>query len=257
MSSDTTTPRAAAGDAGGGLGLIVRRELGVYARSRGGYVIAALVLAITGLLFNVDAVGSGSKYSADVLADFFKDASGVMMVAGILVSMRLIAEERQSGTLPLLLNSSLTEGQVVVAKFLSAWIFLCVLIGLSLYMPALIFLRGKVSVAHIGVGYLGLFLLGGATVAIGTFGSAIARTQVVAAIVGASLVVLMLVVWLLARIVDGPLGEVFGYLALWDKHFTPFMRGTLALPGVVYYLSVIALFLTLARNSLESRRWST
>jgi len=240
-----------------GLGLIVKRELGVYFRSRSGYIIASLVLLVTGLLFNVDAVGSSSKYSADVLADFFKDASGVMMFGAAFLSMRLIAEERQSGTLPLLLGSSLTEGEIILAKFLSAWVFLVVMITISVYMPLLIFVRGKVSIGHIFSGYLGLYLLGAAVTAIGTFGSAIAKSQVVAVIIGGAITVVLLLVWMLARVVDGSLGDVFGQLALWDKHFTPFMRGTIALPDILYYLSITAFFLVLARNSLESRRWSS
>lgn len=252
--SETTAARPSASR---GLGLIVRRELGVYFGSRGGWLIASLVLLITGILFNADAVGTGSKFSADVLSDFFKDASGVMMVGAILISMRLVAEERQSGTLPLLLNSSLTEGEIILAKFLSAWLFLSFIITVGAYMPLLIFVRGKVSLGHLGAGYLGLYLLGAAVVAIGTFGSAVAKSQVVAAVIGGSITVVLLLVWMLARLVDGPLGDVIGQLALWDKHFVPFMRGTINLADILYYLSVTVLFLVLARNGLESRRWSS
>lgn len=252
--SETTAARPSASR---GLGLIVRRELGVYFGSRGGWLIASLVLLITGILFNADAVGTGSKFSADVLSDFFKDASGVIMVGAILISMRLVAEERQSGTLPLLLNSSLTEGEIIFAKFLSAWLFLSVIITVGAYMPLLIFVRGKVSLGHLGAGYLGLYLLGAAVVAIGTFGSAVARSQVVAAVIGGSITVVLLLVWMLARLIDGPLGDVIGQLALWDKHFVPFMRGTINLADILYYLSVTVLFLVLARNGLESRRWSS
>lgn len=241
----------------GGLGLIVRRELGVYFGTRGGWVIASLMLLITGLFFNGDAVGSGSKFSADVLSDFFKSASGVMMVGAILISMRLIAEERQSGTLPLLLNSSLSEGEIIFAKFLSAWLFLSVIMTASVYMPLLIFLRGKISLGHVATGYLGLYLLGAAVVAIGTFGSAVARSQVVAAVIGGSITVVLLVIWMVARLVDGALGDVMGQIALWDKHFTPFMRGTINVSDVLYFVSVTAFFLVLARNGLESRRWSS
>lgn len=240
-----------------GLTLIVRRELGVYFGSRGGWLVASLVLLITGILFNAEAVGTGSKFSADVLADFFKDASGVMMVGAILISMRLVAEERQAGTLPLLLNSSLTEGELILAKFLSAWLFLVVIMTVGAYMPLLIFLRGKVSLGHLAAGYLGLYLLGAAVVAIGTFGSAVARSQVVAAVIGGSITVVLLLVWMLARLVDGALGDLIGQLALWDKHFTPFMRGTITAADILYYLSVTAFFLVLARNGLESRRWSS
>lgn len=243
--------------AASGLFLIVRRELGVYFGAWGGYVIAALMLLVTGLLFNVWAVGTGSKFSSDVLSTFFEGASGVTMVGAVFISMRLIAEERQSGTLPLLLNSSLTEAEIVLAKFLSGWIFLSLIIVATAYMPLMIFVRGKVSVGHICTGYLGLVLLGGAVLAIGTFGSAVARSQVVAAVISGAITVLMLLLWLLSRVVEGPLGDIASYLALWDKQFTPFKRGSLELPAVIYYFSVMAFFLTLARNALESRRWSS
>jgi ABC-2 type transport system permease protein len=104
---------------------------------------------------------------------------------------------------------------------------------------------------------LGLYLLGAAVVAIGTFGSAVARSQVVAAVIGGSITVVLLLVWMLARLVDGALGDVIGQLALWDKHFTPFMRGTVSVADILYYLSITTFFLVLARNGLESRRWSS
>jgi ABC-2 type transport system permease protein len=240
-----------------GLGLIVRRELGVYFGSPSGYVIAALMLLVTGLLFNVLAVGTGQRFSAEVLSDFFKNTSGITMIFSPLIAMRLLAEERQSGTLPLLLNSSMTEGEIVAAKFLSAWLFLIAILAVSVYMPALIFIRGKVSIAQIFAGYLGLALLGGAVIAIGTFGSAIAKSQVVAVVVSGTITALLTICWMLSKVVEGTLGEVASGIALWDKHFTPFMRGTVDLADIVYYLSVIALFLMLARNALEARRWAS
>jgi ABC-2 type transport system permease protein len=240
-----------------GLGLIIRRELGVYLGSSGGYVIASLMLLISGLLFNVWAVGTGSKYSSEVLSNFFETTSGVTMTAAVFVSMRLVAEDRQNGTLSLLLNSSLTEGEIVLAKFLSGWIFLSLVLLCTLYMPALIFVRGKVSLGHIFAGYLGLILLGGAVTAIGTFASSIAKSQVVAAVTAGVITVFLLLLWLLSRVVEGDLGQIASYLALWDKHFTPFKRGSVELPAIVYYGSVMTFFLVLARNALESRRWSS
>jgi ABC-2 type transport system permease protein len=238
-----------------GILLIVRRELGAYFRSRSGYVIAALVLLIDGLLYNGFAIGSSARYSADVLSDFFYFSSGVVMVASPLVSMRLIAEEREHGSLPLLTTSSLSDGEIVFAKFLSGFLFMAILIAATLYMPLLIFVRGKVSLGHIGAGYLGLLSLGAACTAIGTFGSSIAHKQVVAAVISAASVVFMLQLNLLAKLVEGTLGDVFSYADLFVKHFRPFMGGTISLRDVVFYLTVCVFFLVLARNSLEGRRW--
>lgn len=243
--------------AASGVALIVRRELGTYFGTPSGWIIAALVLMAEGILFNTRAVGSSARYSSDVLSQFIYDASGVAMAAAILVSIRLIAEERKQGTLALLMNSSLTEGEIVLAKYLSALAFLAVLLGLSLYIPALVFVRGKVSIGHIATGYAGLFLLASAVVAIGTFASSIAKSQVVAGAVASAITAVMVLLWTLARIIDGPLGDLVGHMALHDRHFRPFMQGTLSLQHVLFYVSVSALFLVLARNGLEARRWTS
>jgi ABC-2 type transport system permease protein len=233
----------------------VQRELGTYLMTRTGYIIGALMLALDGLLFNVFAVSTGSRYSSEVLSDFFFYTSGPLMGAAVFLSMRLIAEERQSGTLPLLLSSSLSEGEIVFAKFLSAFSFLSILTLITFYMPALIFIHGHITIGQIMSGYIGLLLLGAASVAIGTFGSAIGRSQVMAVVISGSIVVFLVILWWFARLVDGALGDVVNYMALHNIHFRPFMDGTLALKDVVFYVSTTILFLVLARNSLEARRW--
>src|SRR5439155_7749589 len=108
---------------------------------------------------------------------------------------------------------------------------------------------------HIFGGYVGLLCIGAASVAIGTFGSAIATSQVVAVVISGVIVVILLLQWMLARLVDGRLGDIVGYLSLHDKHFRPFMDGTVSLRDIIFYFSVTALFLVLARNALEGRRW--
>src|SRR5207245_4410783 len=94
--------------------LIVRRELGAYFRSYLGYVIIAATLLIDGLGFNVYALGTGQKKSAEVLHDLFWVFSGTTMVATLFVSMRLFAEERQTGTMPLLLSAPVTDTEIVL-----------------------------------------------------------------------------------------------------------------------------------------------
>lgn len=238
-----------------GITLIVKRELGQYATTWSGYVIMAALLLVSGLLYNVFALGSTPRYSADVLSDYFFFTSGCTLIIGILLSMRLIAEERDRGTLPLLATSSLTDGQLIVAKFCSAFAALLLWLGMTLYMPAMIFINGKVSLGHVFAGYVGLALLGAVAISIGLFGSSLVKSQLVAAIIAAVITVVLLLLWMTARVVDGTLGDVLGYLALHDKHFRPFMDGTIPTGTVVFYLSICLFFLTLARNVLEGRRW--
>ena len=121
-----------------------------------------------------------------MLAKFFYFSSGTTIIASVFISMRLLAEERQTGTLVLLTSSPVHDWEIVLGKFLSALVFLAIITMATVYMPALILVNGKVSVGHLAAGYLGLLLLGSATLAIGTFGSALARTQVLAAIFSAA-----------------------------------------------------------------------
>jgi ABC-2 type transport system permease protein len=235
--------------------LITRRELGAYFRSMTGYVIAALVLLVNGLLFNVWAMGGNEKLSAEVVSQFFYAASGLTMIASVFISMRLLAEERQTGTLVLLTSSPVHDWEIVLGKFLSAFIFLALITLATIYMPLLIKVNGKVSFGHLAAGYVGLLLLGSAALAVGTFGSAIARTQVLAAIFSGCIVAALVLCWLLAKVTEKPFADVFLALAIWGRHFPPFQTGTIHARDVVYYLAVTYVALFAATRVLEARRW--
>ncbi|MSP59349.1 MAG: hypothetical protein EXR72_03230 [Myxococcales bacterium] len=235
--------------------LIARRELGAYLRSMIGWVIIAGVLAVDGLLFNAFALGGGDKRSSEVLSLFFYFSSGTTMIASVLIAFRLLAEERQTGTINLLYSSPIRDGEIVLGKFLSALAFLAIVTLATGFMPMLVMIHGKVSYGHVAGGYFGLLLLGSATLAIGTFGSALTRSQVLAAILSACMVVAMLVAWLLGRITERPLSEVFSNLSLHGLHFQPFQAGIVHLRDVVYYLAVTYVALFAATRVLEARRW--
>lgn len=236
-------------------GLIARRELGAWLGTLQGYVIIALVLAVDGLLFNTYALGGTSKRSTEVLSLFFLYSSGTTMVASVFISMRLLAEERQAGTLALLCSSPVSEGEIVLGKFLAALAFLALMTLCTVFMPLLVRVHGRLSLGHIAAGYLGLVLLGSACLAIGTLGSALARNQVVAAVLSGSMLVALLTCWLLARVTEPPLAEVFSALALWNQHFPPFQAGVVHVRDLVYYLLVTQVALFSATRVLEARRW--
>lgn len=235
--------------------LITRRELGTYLRSMTGYVIAALMLLVDGLLFNILALGADEKLSADVLSSFFEYTSGLTMISSVFISMRLIAEERQTGTLVLLTSSPVLDGQIILGKFLSAFLFLALVLGLTVYMPLLIMVNGKVSGGHLAAGYLGLLLLGAAAMGLGTLGSALARTQVLAAIFSGCMVTAMVIAWMLVKVTERPFKDVFANLALHGKHFKPFQDGTIHVRDVVYYLMVTVVTLFASVRVMEARRW--
>ncbi len=239
----------------GNIWLIARRELGATMRSPLGFIVAAIVLTVDGLLFNARALGGGEKLSTDVLSLFFFDLSGVTIIASIPISMRLLAEERQNGTIALLFTSPIKDYQIILGKFFGAYMFMFLLTVATIYMPLLVMVHGKVSWGHLLAGYLGTLLLSAGCLAIGIFGSALSKSQIVAVFISAFLLAAMMLFWLLARISEQPLKDIFTYLALHNIHFSAFKSGKVHLRDIVYYLSVCAFFLFAATRMLESRRW--
>lgn len=236
--------------------LVAKRELGGYFRTWSGYVIAALVLFIDGILFNAFALGGEhSRLSTEVLSQFFYFSSGTTMIAAVLLSMRLVAEERQTGSLVLLASSPVREREIVIGKFLSALVFLSLMTLATSFMPMLVLVNGKLSLGHVATGYLGLLLLGGAALAIGTLGSSLGRTQLLAVIISGAMLVSLIVVWMLASVTEAPLSDFFLALAFWGRHFPPFQSGVIHLRDVVYYLAVTYFALFVSIRVLEARRW--
>ncbi len=234
--------------------LIARRELFAYLRSPLGALILAGALLIDGIWFYWQGL-TEKLVSADVLREFFYGASGTTMIASLLLAMRLFAEERQAGTLVLLNTSPIKDWEIVLGKYLSALGVIAVLTALTAYMPALIFVNGKVSVGHVLVGYGGLLLLGSAAIAVGMLGSALARSQVVAIIISAAILASLILLWAVAKAADPPLNRFLSALALHHDNFRPFMLGRLEFGGIVYYVAMTYFFLLASIKVLEARRW--
>jgi ABC-2 type transport system permease protein len=212
------------------------------------------MLLLDGLLFQVGAMG-GPRLSAQVLADFFYYVSGVTMIGAIALSMRLIAHEREKGTLVLVNTAPVRDSQIVLGKFIALFTFIFAVTVVTAYMPALIFVNGRVSIGHILVGYLGILLLGASAVAIGLFASAFARTQVIAAVLGAAILGVLLLLWMAAKVSDPPVNNFLLSMAIHHERQRSFMTGVLRLENVVYYLAVTYFFLLAATKTLEARRW--
>lgn len=234
---------------------IARRDLAAYFNGWWGWVVITIILMLDGLFFNVLAMVEDARMSHEILEQFFYNTGGIHIVAAMLLTMTSFSQEQHSGGENLLATSPVTDGQIVLGKWLAAFGMLALITALTIYMPLLIFVNGKVSVGHIVVGYLGLLLLGSATISIGLFASSLARSQVVAAILGVLVMVPLLLLWAVARAVDPPFNEFLAAMALHHENFRPFMVGILQLGSVVYYVAVTYFFLLAATKTLEARRW--
>jgi ABC-2 type transport system permease protein len=223
-----------------GILLVARRDFWAYINTTWGWFILAATLLLNGLFFNFMALGSAPKYSAEVLETFFQFTGGFALAAAVLITMRLFAEERQTGTMVLLESSPLSEMQVVLGKYVSAMLYITMFALFTLYMPALIFVNGKVAPEEI---------------AVGTWASSISRNQLLAAVISTVVVLFFVICWMLARVVDPPFKALISYIAFFDRQFAGFQEGRINTESVVFFVSVTFAFLLMATRSLISRRW--
>lgn len=235
--------------------LVAGREIASYVRSPLGYIVASVALLIEGGWFYAFGLGKGALLSAAVLGVFFETISGMTILLAALLSMRLLAGERENGTLVLLNTAPIREVEIVAGKFLAGLAFLAVLSALTIYMPMLIFVNGKVSIGHIAVGYFGVLLLAAASLSVGLFASAVAPNQIVAVLIAGALLGLLFLIFFIAPVTEPPINSFLSALSIFHVRQRSFMTGVLKLENVVYNAAVAYFFLLCATKTLEARRW--
>lgn len=231
---------------------IALKELKSYLASPTAYIVTGIFLGLTGFLFS----RSSTTFSETSIRGLW-ESWGVLLLLLLasVLTMRLLAEERKIGTLELLLTAPVRDSEVVAGKFLGSLGILTVMLVLTLYYPILLMLFGDPDMGAIVAGYLGLFLLGSACLAVGLFGSSLTSNQVVAAVVAGGILFALWFLGYAADLVPQALGNVIDYLSL-SYYFSNFMAGVVDTRGIIYYLSITVLFLFLAIRSLENSRWS-
>jgi len=170
------------------------------------------------------------------------------------LTMRLFAGEKKQGTYEFLLTSPLTVAQLVAGKYLAGLAMVSILLLSSAVFPATLYLVGSPDTSVILTGYLGLFLLGGAFVAVGTFASSITENQIIAAVLT---FVILLFFWIITwaqPLASGIVADVISTLSFLE-HFEDFIKGVLDTRHLVYFLSFIVFFLLLAGRAVEAVRW--
>jgi ABC-2 type transport system permease protein len=171
-----------------------------------------------------------------------------------MITMRLFAEEKKTGTIELLMTSPVTDVQVILGKFLAALMLYLTMLGITVIHFLVLFRYGYPDWTPVVVGYVGQILLGCCFLAIGLLFSTITRNQLIA---GSLTFFTLLLLWLLnwlTQYTGSWWGEVGQYVAL-TSHIDNFSKGVVDLKDTVYYLSVIALGLFFSVRSVESVRW--
>jgi len=171
-----------------------------------------------------------------------------------LLTMRLLAEEQKLGTLELLMTAPVRDWEVVLGKYIASLIMFSATIILTLYYVLLLYVFGQPDTGPVLSSYLGLMLHGAAALAVGLLGSSLSANQIVAAVVGIAVLLMLSFVDRVGSLVSGVAADVLNGLSL-NAHVTDFTRGVIDTANVVYFLSITAVFLFLTIRSMETRRW--
>jgi len=248
--------------------IMCRKELRSYFVSPVAYLLLAMFAVIFGFFFwnilgffiyrGMESQMRGSMYpmnvNEEVIRPLLSNASVIGLFLIPMITMRLFAEEKRSGTMELLATSPIRDGEIILGK----WLASMALYGGMLLLTALNFLflfkYGRPDWRPLAIGYLGLLLQAGALLAIGTFISTLTKNQIIA---GAATFGVCLLLWVLEWVSGyetATWARVMSYMSV-ITHFESFAKGLLDLKDAVYYVTLIFLGLFLTARSIESLRW--
>ncbi|HTK29425.1 MAG TPA: ABC transporter permease subunit [Vicinamibacterales bacterium] len=172
-----------------------------------------------------------------------------------MVTMRLYAEEKRSGTIELLLTSPLTDVQIVIGKFLGAMTLHVIMLGVSLIPIAILFLYGSPEWRPLMTAYLGLLLLGGCFISLGLFISSLTKNQIVAGMLTFAVFLFLWVITWIGSFSGPTIDKLTTYLSIID-HLDDFLKGVIDTTHLVYYLSFITFGLFLTTKAVDTERWN-
>jgi ABC-2 type transport system permease protein len=240
---------------------IAKREFNNYFSSPVAYAVAFLLLSVVGIIFvlNIFALSNNPYGTSD--APDVRMITGPMafmlMLATPALTMRLLADEVRMGTMELLLTAPLRDYELVVGKWLGAFLFILVLIGVSLIFPIMLnqMVKPGIDQMQMIAAYLGVILAAAALLGMGVGISAIFSNQIAAFFT--TLVLFVILWWLIgapASILPAG-GSIFSYLDMSAQIYENYNAGIIKLSSLVYFLSLTSLGLFVGSSAVEIRRW--
>lgn len=247
---------------------ICNKEMQSYFRSPIAYTVLALWAVIGGFFFyfglsffvqrSMESAMMGQSMPMDlnewIVRPLLSNINVVALFLIPMITMRLFAEEKKSGTIELLMTSPINDLSIVMGKWLAALGLYTIMLLVSALHMAILFRYGQPDWRPLLVGYFGLLLQGGCLLAIGTFVSTCTSNQIVAGAIGFAISLLLFVLNWVSEFGNSVTDQVIGYLSV-QSHFDSFSKGVLESKDIVFYVSMIILGLFLTSRSLESVRW--
>ncbi len=232
--------------------IIAKRELQSFFDSLIAYIMLVLFLGFSGFftwLYGSDIFFIGQAS----LETFFNIAYWTLFFFIPALTMRLLAEEKKTGTIELLLTKAVSDRSVVIGKFLSTLLLIAVALLFTLPYVITVANLGNLDVGQVICGYIGLLLLSAAYVSIGLYASSITSNQIVAFLTALFIGLFFHIIFgVLASNFTGFLGQLFSTLSL-SSHYESIVRGVVDTRDLIYFMSIILIGLFLSELSLTKR----
>lgn len=248
--------------------IICRKELGSYFVSPVAYLLLTMFGLICGFFFwstlqyfvvaGMEMQLRGQTFPMNVNEQIIRPLLQNVSVVGLffipLITMRLFAEEKRTGTIELLATSPVRDLEIILGKWLAAMVLYAGLLSFTALNFAFLFKYGNPDWKPLAVGYLGLLLQAGALLAIGTFISTLTKNQIIA---GAATFGVCLLLWVIgwpSEFETATWARVLSYMSV-ITHYESFGRGVLDMKDAIFYITTIFLGLFFTARSMESLRW--
>ena len=230
---------------------VAKREIKAYFNSPVAYIVVTVFMLIAGYLY-------WSQLFLEKQAElryYFTLTPLVFTFIIPAITMRLIAEEKGSGTLEMLITMPVRDWEVVLGKFLAGMAMLAAIVGMTCFYAVTLAFLGPLDRGPMITGYLGLLLMGGAYVSIGVMASSLTRNQIVAFILAFAISFALFIFGQIVQYAPDWITPVLAFLSM-GNHFESLSRGVIDSRDVLYYVSVMVVALIIATVSLESRKWN-
>ncbi len=231
--------------------VIVQKELGDYFGSLNAYVISTVFLLITGWFFtsNIFLLNYADLRTVFELFPFLF----LFLIPAL--TMGSFTEERRDGTIELLFTMPISDFDLIVGKFLSAFLFIVFLLIFTLSYPITLAILGNPDNGQIISGYIAVLCLAGVFISVGICVSSFSSNQVVSFIVTFLILFFLFIIDKFAPILPFKAGKILTKIAVMPKYYD-MLKGVIDTTDIIYYITVILIFLGITQYSLERRHWN-
>ncbi len=227
-----------------------KKEMKSYFGSPMAYIVLSVFLIITGWFFTLNLFKENLAHMRSV----FDILPFLLVIYAPAISMRLVAEERKSGTMELLVTMPVRDFDLVFGKFLAAFTLYAVGLAFTLLYVITILVLGNAEIGPVVAGYVGLLLCGGAYLAFGVLGSAVTENQIVAFILSFLISGIFAIFIFVGNLTPPPFADIIQYLST-TYHFQNIARGVIDSRDVIYFLSMIFFALLLSSRAIAQRKF--